>query len=130
MLVVPSGHHGFGENVGAGGGRLGDESARVGGPGDEGLHVAHAVAQMVAVTGDSAGVRFTFQDGDLQCGVGGQFGGSGQSGGSGADDGDVGGDNGGHQWLSCGVDAPALAGGVLVSVRPWESRRFCTSAPQ
>ena len=96
MLVVPPGHHGFGENVGAGGGRLGDEFARVGGPGDEGLHVAHAVAQMVAVTGDSAGVCFTFQNGDLQCGVGGQFGGSGQSGGSGADDGDVGGDNGGH----------------------------------
>src|SRR6476660_4725461 len=53
MLVVPPGHHGFGENVGAGGGRLGDEFARVGGPGDEGLHVAHAVAQMVAVTGGS-----------------------------------------------------------------------------
>ena len=52
---------------------------------------------MVAVTGDSAGVRFTFQDGDLQCGVGGQFGGSGQSGGSGADDGDVGGDK---RWSS------------------------------
>ena len=64
------------------------QAAGVGGAGDEPAEVADAVAGVVAVPGDAAGVGLAFDDADLAVGAGGELGGGGQAGRAPADDGD------------------------------------------
>ena len=79
LVTGPSGDHRLGLQRRAGIlGRRG-EPARVGGTGHEALEIAHAVAGMVTVAGDSTGLGFAFDDKDLAVDLQGQRGGGGQS---------------------------------------------------
>ena len=72
VVVCPAGRHGVGADAGSGVKRLPDEPPGVVRSTDEGPHIPDAVAEVIAVPGYAACLRFTFQDNDVERRVAGQ----------------------------------------------------------